>query len=556
MTYYLKYRPQILEDLDQESVRNTLIKIFQGNNIPHAFLFSGPRGTGKTSAARIVAKILNCERLNSPSTKHQSPNTVIEPCNECSQCKAITRGESLDVIELDAASHRGIDDVRQIRDAVKLSPVTAKKKVYIIDEAHMLTTEASNALLKTLEEPPDHVVFILATTNPEKLIETIRSRVTNVFFKKAKTDEILRSLKKISKLEKLKISDTALNLIAARTDGSFRDAVKTLEQIVSELKDLDDKSVEEYLLNSSVFNVGEFLENLSNFSTQKAILMLSHAANEGLAAKEITKTVVNKLREMLLGKIGIGDTTTELFSQSQLIELLELFTEASAKLQYSFIEEVPLEIVVVKWCETQKNRTNINNNSDSSGEITKDKDEFSDGNEPPKKTVIDKKTLNVSSQEAKAAEVVSEKIDENNDSYSTNSEFKEVDNVLWSKILNEIHTDHASTEALLRASKPMGFDGKTLKLAVFYKFHKEHLESNQHRLILEKAIGSMIGYDRIRVICELTDPPEKNVDVLHDENKINKSEVILTEPKVQINNTLTNGNGNDIINLAEKIFSS
>src|SRR3990167_6143081 len=184
MTFYLKYRPQTLVDLDSTPVRESLIKIVESKSIPHAFLFSGPKGTGKTSAARILAKIVNCE----------NPPAGGEPCNICDQCISIAKGENLDVIELDAASHRGIDDIRALRDAVKLSPAKAKKKVYIIDEAHMLTTEASNALLKTLEEPPSHVVFILATTNPEKLIETIRSRAVNINFRKATPPELASSL--------------------------------------------------------------------------------------------------------------------------------------------------------------------------------------------------------------------------------------------------------------------------------------------------------------------------------------------------------------------------
>ena len=173
-------------------VREELKKIVKSKKIPHALLFSGPKGTGKTSAARILAKVINCE----------DPDKSGEPCNKCSQCTAITKGSSLDVIELDAASNRGIDDIRSLRDAVKLSPVSARKKIYVVDEAHMLTTEAANAFLKTLEEPPDHVVFILATTNPEKLIPTVRSRLANIVFAKATVEEIKRQLVRVVKGEK------------------------------------------------------------------------------------------------------------------------------------------------------------------------------------------------------------------------------------------------------------------------------------------------------------------------------------------------------------------
>ena len=221
MTLYLKYRPRNLDELDLTDVGESLKKILSGDNIPHAFLFAGPKGTGKTSAARILAKIINCTGKN-------------PPCDKCEECHSITKGTNLDVIEMDAASHRGIDDVRTLRDAVKLAPVNSKKKIYIIDEAHMLTTEASNALLKTLEEPPAHVIFILATTNPEKLIDTIKSRVTFIPFRKATEEEIKNSLRRVIAGEKIKIEDKVVEKIAKLANGAFRDAVKMLEQFTFE----------------------------------------------------------------------------------------------------------------------------------------------------------------------------------------------------------------------------------------------------------------------------------------------------------------------------------
>src|SRR3972149_7234623 len=161
MTFYLKYRPQKLDELDLKDVRERLVNIVKSKKIPHALLFSGQKGSGKTSAARIIAKIVNCERRN-----RKNPPADGVPCNKCDQCTSITNGNNIDVIELDAASHRGIDDIRTLREGVMLAPARAKKKVYIIDEAHMLTTEASNALLKTLEEPPSSTVFTLSTSNP------------------------------------------------------------------------------------------------------------------------------------------------------------------------------------------------------------------------------------------------------------------------------------------------------------------------------------------------------------------------------------------------------
>jgi len=555
MTYYLKYRPQTLNDLDQEGVRNSLIKIFKTEDTPHAFLFSGPRGTGKTSAARIIAKILNCEDL----TKDR------EPCNKCDQCKMIGRGESLDVIELDAASHRGIDDVRQIREAVKLAPVSAKKKVYIVDEAHMLTTEASNALLKTLEEPPNHVVFILATTNPEKLIETIRSRVTNVLFKKAKDAEIIRSLKRVSAGEKLKIDEKALSEIAKKADGSFRDAVKALEQIVSEISDLSLENISEFLFNTKKFVIADFLKQLADKNAKEAIVLINSAIDGGLSAKELAKNIIAELRKMLLSEVGIGEEQTKkMFDRSELVKLVELFLNTSMKIPQSFIEQVPLEIAVIDWCVGGGVKYGSGEDielGDGVKEITKLSDGKKESSSPKVAEAAAASKLDKQITKMKNGNDDNTVVDDVNLTSGFDGTLREIDSLFWSKILLQVRDAHTSTEALLRASKPIGFDGNTLKLGVFYKFHKEHLESNQHRLILERTVGSMVGNEGgIRVVCELMDPPKISEigETIHTDKPAVK-EVVLTEPKTEptdSSQTLTNGGAEDIINLAEKIFSN
>ena len=259
MTLYLKYRPQTIDELDLESVRQSLKNILSSGNIPHAFLFSGPKGTGKTSSARILAKIVNC----------QSPTKEGEPCNNCDQCLSIMKGNNIDIIELDAASNRGIDDIRNLKEGIYLAPNSAKYKVYIIDEAHMLTLEAANAFLKTLEEPPSHAIFILATTNPEKLPTTVISRLTTINFTKATPKDIARQLSRVAKGENIKIADEAINIIAKHSDGSFRDAVKILETLSFKTKDITKKDLESlYSSSSNLNNFFEILKRELNFKSK------------------------------------------------------------------------------------------------------------------------------------------------------------------------------------------------------------------------------------------------------------------------------------------------
>lgn len=504
MTLYLKYRPQTLDELDSNSVRESLKKIVVSGNVPHAFLFSGPKGTGKTSTARILAKIINCENVK---------NGV--PCGKCEQCLSISKGTNLDVIELDAASHRGIDDVRALREAVKLSPTKAIKKIYIIDEAHMLTTEASNALLKTLEEPPSHVVFILATTNPEKLIDTIHSRVVKINFTKATKSEIVRSLERVVKGEKLKVNEDVLEVIAKASDGAFRDAVKILETLISENIKLEKDIVSEFLFKNKGFEVEIFISLLAKKEAKSLLDSIQDFISKGVSVENVIFEITQRLREGLLSNFGIGEDKLAGFTKDELIYLIELFSEASKEITDSLIEELPLEIAVIKWCE---GGTNSVSNHDDVEELEETL------------TLEVKKTIKNDANE---------EVNEKEAEPSVNlKELKQVSEDIWKMVLTKIHPINASIEALLRSSKPMGFDGQSLKLGVFYKFHKERLEDAHHRKVLEDVLASVMGTP-IRVVCTLTEPPVKKV-----------MDTAVVEP------VLTEGHDQDIIKVAQEIFGN
>lgn len=514
MTLYLKYRPKNLDELDEAAVSESLKKIVSKKNIPHAFLFAGPKGTGKTSAARILAKVINCENFKDG-----------KPCDECKQCTSIVAGSNLDVIEMDAASHRGIDDVRTLRDAVKLAPVSAKKKIYIIDEVHMLTTEASNALLKTLEEPPEHVVFILATTNPEKLIDTIRSRTTLIQFRKAGTGEIVRSLKRVVEGEKIKIDDDALTLIAAAADGSFRDGIKILEQLVVEEKDLTKDSVGEFLFKNKSFDLDKFTSLLISKNIKELLMEIENLQSKGAGIDIFLESLIKRLRSSLLAKVGVGDDPLRDLEKEETMNLIDLLDKAYGEIGSTPVEELPLELALIKWCgegEDGSSSGRLENNSPSAEGRTNPASSHSLAAETAE-------VLDSASQDLVQTE------------FSGTAELANdlgVDDGAWKNILSLLKPINASMEALLRAAKPMNYNGKALTLGVYYKFHKERLEEAKHRKILEDIVGKVLG-SPTKVSCVLVEPPPKKII---EEAKI---ETVLTESKDK-----------DIMKAAEEIFSN
>lgn len=347
MVLYRKYRPQNLSELDLSKVREDLKKTLSSDYKPHAYLFAGPKGTGKTSAARIVAKILNC----------QNPPGTGEPCNKCESCRSITDGRYMDVLEIDGASNRGIDEIRDLREKIKLTPVSGAFKIYIIDEVHMLTNDAFNALLKTLEEPPIHAVFILATTEPDKLPDTILSRSSKFIFNKASIEEVVHSLQRVIKGEKIKIESDALRLIAEMAEGSFRDGTKFLEQAVN-LKAFTSKDVADmlgYTINSPV----NFLEMLKKSEIKGLLESIVAMGQNGADFKFFVAEILNILHKLLLQihqieQPGLADSLKNIFSKSEINKLIRLFSQVYTDLKFASRPELPLEAAVVEWCNGGK----------------------------------------------------------------------------------------------------------------------------------------------------------------------------------------------------------
>lgn len=368
---YRKYRPTSFSQIEGQSSVVQILKesIFQGK-VSHAYLFCGPRGCGKTTIARIMAKAVNCLRFNELS----------DICNECENCIAINNG-SMDVIEMDAASNRGIEEIRVVRDTVNFVPNFLNKKVYIIDEAHMLTKEAFNALLKTLEEPPEHVVFIMATTESHKLPVTILSRVTRFDFKLGSEKEILAKLQRIVDAEGYSISKEALKLVFEYSGGSFRDSESLLSKIIltSSEKDITDQMVQSALGISDIKNIRSFVELFINSDTSGLISILEEISKNDDNIPIFLDQLIQEVNKELLSQAKIGKLENQYIKLANLaikiksdirdfadkstiasLSILNYFNSDSTKATLSESKSIALPVVTNKQSESSINKAEVN----------------------------------------------------------------------------------------------------------------------------------------------------------------------------------------------------
>lgn len=459
--FYRKYRPQNFKDLyGLEPQAKALQMALSKDPIPHALLFFGPRGVGKTSTARIVAKYINC----------LTPLRELEPCGQCENCSSFRKDSFIDLLEMDAASNRGIDDVRQLKERAILAPSKGKYKIYIIDEVHMMTREAFNALLKLLEEPPAHCLFILCTTEKEKIPSTIVSRCQPFTFKRAKISDIIRKLENIAKTESAEISKEDLRKIAQESDGGFRDAENMLEQVIRGGSSIDDLFGK--LSDKSIY---EFINYLATKDAKEAIILLNNLFNSGVDLEIFTRELLKNLRLLVYFKLhldkelfeGLQETASEInelqqkFSASDLQLALTLFNNPVGKINKHPFPPMLLEMAVLDYCLRNSGKlANVSdsNNNDGGGSVGGGGvRQFTEPSLTMKEPVIIEKDFH------------------------------------WETFLSFVKPHNHSVEALLRSCRLIKLDNSGLYIEVFYQFHKERLESAQCKNILKDVLINNFG---------------------------------------------------------------
>ncbi len=522
--FHLKYRPSKFSDLDLVDVAQTLKKILQAKDIPQSFLFAGPKGAGKTSAARILAKAVNCSDLKDG-----------EPCGKCENCKEIEKGNSLDIIEIDAASNRGIDDIRALKDKAYLLPSKFSKKVFIIDEVHMLTKDAFNALLKLIEEPPKHTIFILCTTDAEKIPETVLSRLIKIDFRKGEKKELLNSLKKIIEGEKIEIDEETVNFVLEKSDGSFRNLQRTFNEICLQLgKNLNFNEVKIFFGNKSGdYSEIDFESDLKNGETKIILEKLEKMADNGVDFSLFLQNLISYFQKKLLTFFGVGSSENKGLNLNETEFLINLLIKASKQEKDVEIEQLPLELAVVDFAGQK--RSQISDIRCQNLTVDKEKKIITEVKEELKEPVI---TEVVADEEEILLKV-------NND--NVNLGLDQIEEK-WGNLLMTIKPFNHSVEAFLRAARPCSISGKKLVLEVFYPFHKERLEEVKNRKIVEDCLIKVFGKD-LCFECVLGTNKKEPLVIKNDTPVENISNQLMEQK-----NPEESGNKKDIYDVAKEIF--
>ncbi|MBU1954112.1 DNA polymerase III subunit gamma/tau [Patescibacteria group bacterium] len=476
MSLYRKYRPQTFSHLvGQNHVNRTILNAVKLGRVSHAYLFTGPRGTGKTSTARLLAKAINCLNVSEG-----------EPCNKCEICLEIAEGRLIDIIEIDAASNRGIDEIRDLREKINFAPTRAKSKVYIIDEVHMLTKEAFNALLKTLEEPPSHVYFVLATTEVHKIPETILSRCQRFDFKRIDETVLLERLKFIAGEENISAEEKALEVIVHHAEGGMRDAIGLMEQITVD-GGLSYENV------CTVLGVGGFesIEKLYGLiesgSAGEALDELSGFYSAGHELAYFNKRFLEYLRKRMLKSVEENRPA----DTARILKFIEFFHAAYTHARSATIPQLPLEIAIIRSCEVVSGRVEALAGGSSvrdEGAVPVNADK--PASERPHQSLAPRKEEDIKSDVAPALRGVHVNTSAEPTAEKKSPELESIKKK-WRKIAEIIRSPIARRS--FQQAEPVKLEGGVLTLVFASKFHMDKIMETMNRTDAERAIEETLG---------------------------------------------------------------
>lgn len=495
---YLKWRPLTWNEIiGQEHIVSTLHNAVSAGRFSHAFLFAGPRGTGKTSTARILAKAVNC--LEEDLTKR--------PCNQCDHCNAVNQGRFLDLIEIDAASNTSVDDVRDLRDKINFSPNQGRYKVYIIDEVHMLSTAAFNALLKTLEEPPAHAVFVLATTEAHKIPATVLSRCQRHEFRRIPFKEIYHQLEHITHQEDLETEPEALSLIARQATGSLRDAISLLDQLASASQSINLDLAHNILGTATSQSVLDIFDAIVENEPATGLDHIHRTLDSGSDPRQFARQIVDYLRNLLLVRLSnvdhvdvSDDIKAQMARQSQIMDVAELlhtlraFNRAANDARSSWQPALPLEMAFIESLKVLTHSGSIQGH----GGKTVSAATIPEVREPPKK-----EDLSTSSQtsETSASPTASEP--------QTDPLPKDISKN-WRRILSQVRDVNPQTQALLNSCKPLGIKDGALILGFNGTFAKSKMEQGDNIEITKQALADVVGKE-LPIRCVIASADQSSI---------------------------------------------
>ena len=530
-TFYRTYRPQKFSELvGQELIRRTLAHAVIDERIAHAYLFTGPRGTGKTTTARILAKAINCL---TPLSKRSGG----EPCNLCNNCISLNENKTLDLIEIDAASYTGVDNIRQLTENIDLSPANLRYRVFIIDEVHMLSKGAFNALLKTLEEPPAHTVFILATTEQHKVPLTIASRCQRFSFRLLSLPEILKKLKTIAKKEKIEIDDESLDAIGETASGGMRDAESLFAQVATLFgKKIRFNETREILGIAGKDDEIKLLELLIKRELSAAVELLDKLGSEGFDAFLLSHRLLQNLRKILLLKVNprgakiIGNEISEkqveklgklakAISSADLLSLMAKIVQAQPVIKSTSLPHLPLELVVAEWRIENNGKLKMPacRRGRENGKYEKQNDELNhesrlpageagimnhNGNDLDKESKNEKPSVNVKEENTNSKTEKITKKSSNKKEKSINSTPTSLKSVLskWTAVLQNVREAQPALFSLLKVCSPVRVEDETLIIATPFKFHKNKLNDGRNKAIFCQELEKVVGLKRICVV--------------------------------------------------------